>query len=311
MKKFVTFTLTACMAFSFVACNNSGNTPPASSSSESSSSENNTPVITLQEVYEAGKDYAALLGDHDNLYIVTTSNGKVLYETYLGEDYFYSFYDAEYMDIGMDNASFITSRSEYSCFDNVYERCVSLAPNGIINLEDPLALAGQITFVASVILDDDYVITEQDGLIIVTCTSDATDLYVDEGVISCAETYTLDATTREMLSVKTVYTFEDGTTKEGIATITRDVETPEGAKPFLAYDQATENLRTITIVSNPGTENEKNESIQAPKGMNVGLYPDYSTEKTFTLYADAACTQVVEEGLDVNSDATVYVKWDE
>ena len=306
MKKIVTFTLMMCMALSFTACNNNGNT-----STESTSSENNTPVITLQEVYEAGKDYAALLGNHENVYIVATSNGKVLYETYIGKDYLYSSYDAEYMDIGMNTSSFITNHSEYSCYDNAYERCVTLSPNGIVNLEDPLALAGQITFVASVILDDDYVITEQDGLIIVTCTSNAEDIYVDEGVISCAETYTLDAETREMLSVKTVYTYEDGRTEEGIATITRDVETPEGAKPFLAYEQATENLRTITIVSNPGAENEKTETIQTPKGLTVSLYPDFEIEEPFTMYADAACTQVMEEGLDVNSDAIVYVKWGE
>ena len=63
-------------------------------------------------------------------------------------------------------------------------------------------------------------------------------------VISCVETYTIDAKTREMTSVKTVYTYKDGTTEEGVVTITRDTEAPEGAKPFLAYDQDTTNLRT-------------------------------------------------------------------
>ena len=37
---------------------------------------------------------------------------------------------------------------------------------------------------------------------------------VDCTVISCEETYTLDAKTREMTSVKTVYTYEDGTVEE-------------------------------------------------------------------------------------------------
>ena len=86
---------------------------------------------------------------------------------------------------------------------------------------------------------------------------------------------------------------------------------PEGMEPFLAYAKETENMRTVTIVSNPGTENEKTESIQVPIGLQVGFSPDFFVEKNFTLYADAACTQTVEEELDVNTDLTVYIKWDE
>ena len=81
--------------------------------------------------------------------------------------------------------------------------------------------------------------------------------------------------------------------------------------PFLAYERETENLRTVTIVSNPGTENEKTESIQVAKGLQVKCSADYFVEEFFTLYADEACTQVFEEGSDVNTDLTIYVKWSE
>jgi hypothetical protein len=115
-----------------------------------------------------------------------------------------------------------------------------------------------------------------------------------------------------MIFIKTVYTYEDGTVEEGIATITRDAEAPEGAKPFFAYEQETENLRTITIVSNPGTENEKTEIIKTPKGLIVSFTPDiWTTDKLFAVYSDAACTQPVLGKADPNSDVTVYIKWDE
>ena len=42
-------------------------------------------------------------------------------------------------------------------------------------------------------------------------------------------------------------------------------------KAFVEYEQQTEDLRTITIVSNPGTESEKSESVQIPKGLSVAL----------------------------------------
>ena len=132
-----------------------------------------------------------------------------------------------------------------------------------------------------------------------------------EDIVSCVETYTINAKTREMTAIKTVYTYKDGTVEEGTISITRDVEAPEGMKPFLAYEQETENLRTVTIVSNPGTESEKTESIQLAKGLQVAFSTDFFVEESFTLYADAACTRTFEGEWDVNTDLTIYVKWGE
>ena len=170
-----------------------------------------------------------------------------------------------------------------------------------------------INFISSDVVEDDTAsITEKDGFIIVTNTADMDKItIIGDGVVSCVETYTLDAKTREPTAIKTVYTYEDGTVEEGGVTITRGVEIPEGAKPFLAYDNETENLRTVTFISNPGAENEKTESIKAPKGLPVSFSPDFSIENTFTLYADAACKQAIEGDPDVNSDVTLYIKWDE
>jgi hypothetical protein len=162
------------------------------------------------------------------------------------------------------------------------------------------------------ILDNAVSIIEKDGFIIVTVTADADEIVtMGDDIVSCTETYTLDAKTREMTSIKTVYTFKNGTTEEGIVTVTRDGEVPEGMKPFLAYAQETENVRTVTIVSNPGTENEKTESIKVAKGLQFAVAPEFGIEETFTVYADAACTQLFEEAWDVNTDLTIYVKWGE
>ena len=65
------------------------------------------------------------------------------------------------------------------------------------------------------------------------------------------------------------------------------------------------------IVSNPDTENEKTESVQVAKGLQVAFSADYFVEESFTLYADAACTQTFEGEWDVNTDITIYVKWGE
>ena len=265
--------------------------------------------ITLQEVYDAGKNLSALLGDHESVFLQATSNGNILWEEYLSKQYCYSFYDDEYMNIGFEYTSFATNDSEYYCFDNIYTLNVTLAQSGMVDITGILDLVGKSSLISSTMLNDTATIIEKDGFIIVTCIANLDEIFVDENVISCVETYTIDAITREMTAIKTVYTYEDGTVEEGVIAITRDGEVPDGMKPFLEYARETENVRTVTVISNPGTENEKTESVQVPKGLQVSFSADLEIEETFVLYADAACTQTFEEDFDVNTDLTIYVKW--
>ena len=298
MKKIVTFILLLCTLLSLTACTDNRSTAPE---------------ITLQEVYDAGKNLVALLGDHENVYVVITSNGNVIREEYLSRQYCYSYSSAEYMDMGFEYADFTTDHAEYICFDNSYALNVTLTPNGMVDTKERFAKVGTVGFISSEVTKNDIsAIIDKDGSITVTCNADPDEVVtMGEDVASCVETYTLDAKTREMTAIKTVYTYKDGTVEEGIITITRDVEGPEGMKEFIKFENETENLRTVTIVSNPGTENEKTENIQAPKGLQVGFSPDWDVEKTFTMYADAACTQAIAEDLDVNSDVTIYIQWNE
>ena len=270
-------------------------------------------TISLNDVYDSGKNLSALLGDHENVYLRATSNGTLLWETYLSSQFFYSYYAAEYMDMGFEYSSFVTERSEYYCFDGLNALNVTLAPSGLVDMKEYFALVGTSSLISPEMLDDkSATIIEKDGLIIVSVAANAEALaLMGDDILSCVETYTIDAKTREMTTVNTVYTYKDGTVEEGVITIICDVEAPEGTKPFLAYEQETENLRKVTIVSNPGTANEKAESIQVAKGLQVAFSADYFAEESFTLYADAACTQTFEGEWDVNSDITVYVKWGE
>ena len=274
-------------------------TTPATTTPEETTPEGNLPEntpteITLQEVYDAGKNLLALRGDHENVYTRVTSEGKVIREDYLSKQYAYVYYGADFMDMGFEYSSFITDTATYSYFDGLYVLDVTLTPDGIVEKSDLLTSVGTSDFVSPIVLTaEDATIVEENGFIIVSISADPEELTLtDDGVVSCVETYTLDAKTREMVSIKTVYTYEDGTTEEGVVTITRDVETPESAKPFLEIVQETEDMRTVTIVSNPGTENEKTESIQVPKGLQVALGNDWGVEETFSVYEDAACTQL-------------------
>ena len=79
---------------------------------------------------------------------------------------------------------------------------------------------------------------------------------------------------------------------------------------FLAYVEA-ENHRTITVVSNPGEDNEKIETVQVAKGLLVSVIPYWEVEETVTLYLDADCTELFEGDWDADADLTVYAKWGE
>lgn len=297
MKKIVTFVLLLCMVLSFGACGNN---------------ESPTPEITLQEVYDAGKTLYALLGDHESVYYQVISNGTLVEEKYLSRQYSYSYSGPEFMNLGFEYAELITDHAEYCYFDGLCLFSITLTQDGIMDSKESFATEGEDFFVSEAMLDDTFVVTEEDGFIIVACTSDMDDItLMGEGIVSCVETYTIDAETREMVMVKTVYTYEDGATEEGVITITRDAEMPERMKELLAYDQTTAAMRTVTIVSNPGAENEKTESVQVPCGLQLGLSPYWEIEEPFAVYADAACTQTFEEDWDVNADLTIYVKWGE
>ena len=332
MKKIVTFILALCMILTVAACTNKNNslenttpagttpatTTPATTTPEETTTENTTPdpetptEITLEEVYEAGKNLLALLGNHENVYACVTSEGKVIREEYLSKQYGYSYYSADFMNIGFEYASFVTATNGYAHYDGTYAIDVVLTPDGIAETPDLLTMLGTSAFISSAVLNDEVTIVEEDGFIIVACNADLEDLLLmGDNVVSCVETYTLDAKTREMVSIKTVYTYEDGSVDEGVVTITRDVEEPESMKPFLEFVQETVEMRTVTIVSNPGTENEKTETVQVPKGLQIAFGSDWDVEETLTLYADAACTQLFEETEGFDQDVTVYVKWEE
>lgn len=268
--------------------------------------ESETPELTLQDIYDAS-NVAALLKNHDSVHILYTGNGEVFQEDYYSKEQNYSFYKGE----EFNDEFFMTDHSYYMNSDKTV-RLVLLTPSGMAEMKDVFANEHKVNVFSANLLNDIITsVTEKDGCIIMTSVSDQEEIDSIEGLVSCEEEFVLDAKTYDLISVKSISRYEDEV-YEGTTTFTYDVEIPEIIKTFMEYDQQTEDMRTITVVSNPGTEQEKTESVLSPKGLIVGLSPEAAyADRTFTLYADAACTQPLEEAPDVNADVTVYIKWDE
>ena len=268
--------------------------------------ESETPELTLQDIYDAS-NVAALLKNHDSVHILYTGNGEVFQEDYYSKEQNYSFYKGE----EFNDEFFMTDHSYYMNSDKTV-RLVLLTPSGMAEMKDVFANEHKVNVFSTNLLNDIITsVTEKDGCIIMTSVSDQEEIDSIEGLVSCEEELVLDAKTYDLISVKSIFRYEDEV-YEGTTTFTYDVEIPEIIKTFMEYDHQTEDMRTITVVSNPGTEQEKTESVLSPKGLIVGLSPEAAyADRTFTLYTDAACTQPLEEAPDVNADVTVYIKWDE
>ena len=332
MKKIVTFILVLCMILTVAACTDKENTPnnttpasttpatttPATTTPEETTTENTNPnpetptEITLEEVYDAGKNYLALLGDHENLFITYEYDGVVIREDYYSKEFYHSFFSGEYYGWDEVFENLITENAEYYQSEGIYSLNIMLTLDGIIDMKEYFDATGETPFIEfCVIKNENATFVEQDGLLIVTYTYDQEDLAAfGDDIVSLVETYTVDLSTFEIISATVFYTYDDGTTLDGFITIARDVEAPARVEEFLKFENATD-LRTVTIVSNPGTEDEKIETVQAPKGLTVDIYSYWNIEEILTLYTDAACTQIFESDTDFDADITVYAKWEE
>ena len=96
----------------------------------------------------------------------------------------------------------------------------------------------------------------------------------------------------------------EDTEKQVTATIEYDVERPELAQTMYEHSTAIENLRQVTLTTDPDTENEETFSVQVPKGDGVVIYLPEGYDGIFT---DRACTKEEESPIDRNADATLYM----
>ena len=287
MKKIIAFILLTCMALTLAACGKV--------------------EITMQEIYDANRT-EALLKNHQSVYICNKADSEIWREIYLTKDYAYDYIPDEEFPL----VRFTTDDVRYC--DNAGDTLFYLfiTPDGVGNFASERAET-----YASVILGEDVLsdiiqsASKKDGRITVTSVLSSKTLedWAEFGVTAGKYEYVLDAETREMISFTSDPTYDDGLVSRSIAELRYDAEAPEMLKKFLGYVNQTENLRNVTVVSNPGTEKEESKSIQAPKGLIVGFEYDEELENAVEFYTDAACTEVYDPYVDTDSDLTIYVKW--
>ena len=264
-------------------------------------------TITLQEIYGACQT-EALLKNHESVYMRNELDGEFWFETYLTKDYAYDYMPDEefpYLKFMTDDACYYNDAGHHLLY-------LFITPDGVGDFASERAESYAAVILGEEALDDIIESVEiKDGRITVTSVLSSKNLeaWAEFGVIAGKCEYVLDAKTREMISISVEYTYNDGSVSTSITELSYDAEEPEKLEELLGYVNQTENLRNVTVVSNPGTDKEERKSIQAPKGLIIGFEFDEGLEYAPEFYTDAACTESYDPYADTASDLTVYVKW--
>ena len=264
-------------------------------------------TITLQEIYGACQT-EALLKNHESVYMRNELDGEFWIETYLTKDYAYDYMPDEefpYLKFMTDDACYYNDAGHRLFY-------LFITPDGVDNFASERAESYAAVILGEEALDDIIESVEiKDGRITVTSVLSSKNLeaWAELGVTAGKCEYVLDAKTREMISISVEYTYNDGSVSTSITELSYDAEEPEKLEELLGYVNQTENLRNVTVVSNPGTDKEERKSIQAPKGLIIGFEFDDGLEYAPEFYTDAACTESYDPYADTASDLTVYVKW--
>jgi hypothetical protein len=264
-------------------------------------------TITLQEIYDACQT-ETLLKNHEGVYMRNETGDGNWSETYLTKDYAYDYFPD-------DEFTFVKLMTDNACYyyDGGHRLLYTfVTPDGVGNFASERAEAFASMLVGEEIVDDMIESVEiKDGRITVTSvlSSKNIEILAEYGVKAGKYEYVLDATTREIISIMSEHTYDDGSVFKLTTELTYDAEEPEKLKEFLAYETQTENLRNVTVVSNPGTDKEESKSIQAPKGLIIGFQFDDEWENAVGFYTDAACTKAYDPYADTEADLTIYVKW--
>ena len=260
--------------------------------------------LTMRNVIEANRT-KKLLEVHDSVSVQVTMNDEMYIEYYLADGCSY--------EKGNGWAMYITDDAGYICSNGQYGRLVFIAEDGLGSAAEYRAGRHTDVIISQDSLEEKIQTIEETGdRIVVTSAMDketTSKVIAEEGAQSYKAEYVMDAKTHSIITVEGILTMEDGTVVDCDMECTYNAEMPEEAKAQAEYLAQTEDLRTVTLVFNAGTEKEKVETIQAIKGHAISLTQMPDAVGSMSLYADAAYTEAYASNGDYTSDVTIYVKW--
>ena len=284
MKKIIVLLATLVMVVSFTACNNE--------------------KLSMNELVEANQT-DTLLETYDSVSVQVKANGEMYTEYYLTEEF-------SYEKIG-NWAMWLTDETGYVYEDGMYKQIVRIDRNGLVSHEGyRVDQYGDVVISQDSVLEKIESVAETEEHITVVSSMARKTLYKvvgDENIKSYDVEYIMDAADYRLMSATAKFGYDDGSVVVFDMECSYNQEMPEEIQAYLAYKNQTEDLRSVTLVFQAGTPDEKVEYLQVPKGMPVSIVLTEGTGENYSFYSDAACTQRHVDTGDYTSDVTVYVKW--
>ncbi|MCR5508159.1 MAG: DUF3089 domain-containing protein [Lachnospiraceae bacterium] len=213
-------------------------------------------------------------------YVINDMDGILVIED--GEAYGYdTALEIPYRYLFIDNFDRFTEETEYKTFcimDDQEEIVSRYTEDGLIYMETTLPgdVAGYFTWFG----------------------------YTEEEVDSVFEEYVIDEETKEIISLKSYVVNDDEKTlySEQILDLDCEEYVPDQE---LIDGIFGEDVRTVTVITDAGTDREKEYVQTITKNGAIQVYAGNDYYKT--LYSDPGCVTLIE-GVDRTKDLTVYVK---
>lgn len=257
-------------------------------------------TVTMEDIVNANKN-DTLMSQFGSFQVTLTDEIETLV-TYVGDEgiAYIGWPDDDYGELYVDN------ELVYSHDGDIYRGQMYVGTEPEMFYTDNVLFSNLSTF------EEIKSFEEKDGLLYVITEQgpEYTEIFMternygyDEGGYLHIE-YILDAETLAEQAVIEKEIKTDGTERIiGSATVEYSVEIPERAQDTYEHSIKEGDMRTITVIADPDTDNEKEYVGTVLKGDGIAIYhPNGDPE----LYADRACTEILTN-VDLNEDITVYV----
>lgn len=251
--------------------------------------------IDLYQLLEVENGLEAMLARCDSFYI---------FETYADSDEKTEWYVDSEIFVYADSEMKVLCRNGVNYWQIEEEmdgECYAQIP---VNENPQLAYFNQASWFYYLAEEEITQCREENGMIYLTTSTPLSALEIEKDGYS-ESTYIIDAQTHVIQELHIRDILADGTVDyESTLLLQENAARPESILELLEFaEQADENPRNITVVINPGTEDERSFTSVVPKGGEL-RFSVYGQE----MYMDAACTQLCNEAeIDLNTDLTVYV----
>lgn len=260
--------------------------------------------ITMKKLVEANRS-ETLLEKYDSVYIQTKANGEEYVEYYHTEEFSY--------EKSVAWSRYLTDEIAYLYENGQYKRLVQIDRNGLVGYADYRADEyGDLVLSEDSLKEKIQSVTENQDRITVACSMDAKafgELVGMDGMTSFDSEYVVAADDYRVLTGKATITYEGGDPVVFDVDCTYNAEMPEGLQQILACVNQTEDLRTVTFVFQVGTEKEKVEILQVPKGVPVTISLAEGSAENYSFYRDEACTELHTDTGEYDADVTIYIQW--